>query len=257
MNKNLFPSALGIVLGMTLLTGCETATFPPSAATPPNGVVSSAPEEPTTPAEIIRAAVAQPLAPVAGTGWHTLFDGSSLNGWRVTDFGVVGRVELQHGLMVFWMGGPFMGVNYTNEVPKLNYEVSLEAMRVAGEDFFCGLTFPVGDSFASLIVGGWGGSVVGISSIDGADASENETTQTMSFATGRWYHVRLRVSEQKLEAWIDQKKVVDVATTGHKFSLRAGDIKLSKPFGLTSWLTTAAFRDIKIRDVEGPADSAK
>jgi hypothetical protein len=79
----------------------------------------------------------------------------------------------------------------------------------------------------------------------------------MSFATGRWYHVRLRVSEQKLEAWIDQKKVVDVATTGHKFSLRAGDIKLSKPFGLTSWLTTAAFRDIKIRDVEGPADSAK
>ena len=159
MNKKLLPAALSIVLGMTLFTGCETATLPPSAATPPNGVVTPAPEEPTTPAEIIHAAAAQPLAPVAGADWHTLFDGSSLNGWRVTDFGVVGRVELQQGLMVFWMGGPFMGVNYTNAIPKVNYEVSLEAMRVAGEDFFCGLTFPVGDSFASLIVGGWGGSV--------------------------------------------------------------------------------------------------
>ena len=156
--------------------------------------------------------------------------------------------------MVFWMGGPFTGATYTNEIPKRNYEVTLEAMRVAGEDFFCGLTFPVGDSFASLIVGGWGGSTVGISSIDGADASENETTQSMTFETGRWYRIRLRVSEQKIEAWIGQKKMVNVVTTDRKLSLRAGDIELSKPFGLASWLTSAAFRDIKIREVKGPAD---
>jgi hypothetical protein len=137
----------------------------------------------------------------------------------------------------------------------MNYEVTLEATRVAGDDFFCGLTFPVGDSFASLIVGGWGGTVVGISSIDGADASENETTRTMSFEKGRWYRIRLRVSEQKLEAWLDQKKIVNVTSVGHQFSLRPGDIKLSKPFGLASWATSAAFRDIKIRAVEGPADS--
>ena len=31
-----------------------------------------------------------------------------------------------------------------------------------------------------LIVGGWGGTVVGLSSIDGMDASENETTITES-----------------------------------------------------------------------------
>jgi hypothetical protein len=96
--------------------------------------------------------------------------------------------------------------------------------------------------------------LVGISSIDGADASENATTRTMTFETGRWYRIRLRVSAQRIETWIGEKKVVNAVTTGRKLSLRAGDIAFSKPFGLASWLTSAAFRDIEIRDVEGPAD---
>ena len=60
--------------------------------------------------------------------------------------------------------------------PKVDYEVNLDAKRVAGNDFFCGITFPVGKRFCSLIVGGWGGATVGLSSIDGKDAAENETT---------------------------------------------------------------------------------
>ncbi len=252
-----FQPVLGLVLSMTLLTGCESSRQTTSIAMPQEGAVTQSQEVPPTPREIIRAAAAQPLIPAEGDGWRSLYDGSSLNGWHVTNFGAVGRVEIQQGLLVFWMGGPFVGVNYTNDVPSMNYEVTLEAMRVAGDDFFCGLTFPVGNSFASLIVGGWGGSLVGISSIDGADASENETTQTMSFVTGRWYRIRLRVSEQKLEAWIDRKKIVDVVTTDHKFSLRPGEIMLSKPFGLASWMTSAAFRDLKTRNVAGPADPTK
>jgi hypothetical protein len=139
----------------------------------------------------------------------------------------------------------------------VNYEVSLEAMRVAGSDFFCGLTFPVQNTFCSLILGGWGGSVVGLSNLEGADASENETTQFISFENGRWYRVRLRVSESRIEAWIEQKKVVDVVTTGRKISLRFGDIELSKPFGISSWMTSAAVREIKLRAIEGPADPVR
>ncbi len=156
--------------------------------------------------------------------------------------------------MFFRMGGPFSGVNYTNPFPKMNYEVTLEAMRVKGDDFFCGLTFPIGNAFASLIVGGWGGSVTGISSIDGNDASQNETTQTIDFDSGRWYRIRLRVTEHRLEAWIDQKRVVNVKTDGLQFSLRPGDISLSKPFGLATWVTSAAMRDIKLRRVTEPSD---
>ena len=39
--------------------------------------------------------------------------------------------------------GVMTGVTWTNEIPRMNFEVELEAMRVDGSDFFCALTFPV------------------------------------------------------------------------------------------------------------------
>ena len=87
-------------------------------------------------------------------------------------------------------------------------------------------------------MGGWGGSLVGISSLDGMDASENETTKFVSFETGRWYRIRLRVTEKKIQAWIDKEKLVDVDTAEQKISVRPGDIEMSKPFGLAAWQTT-------------------
>ena len=155
--------------------------------------------------------------------------------------------------MILGMGDPFTGLNWTNDFPKMNYEVALDAMRVMGSDFFCGLTVPVGDTFCSLIVGGWGGSLLGISSIEGMDASENETTKFTSFQTGRWYRIRLRVTEKRIEGWIDKEKLVDVVTTGKRISVRPGDIEHSKPFGLAAWQTTAALREVKFRPVSGPA----
>jgi hypothetical protein len=108
----------------------------------------------------------------------------------------------------------------------MNYEVALDAMRLMGSDFFCGLTVPVGDTFCSLIVGGWGGSLVGISSLDGMDASENETSKFVNFESGRWYRIRLRVTEKKIEGWLDGEKLVDVLRADHRISVRPGDIEL-------------------------------
>ena len=67
-----------------------------------------------------------------------------------------------------------------------------------------------------------GDTPVHLANVFYADASENETTQFVSFETGRWYRIRLRVTEHKIEAWIEQKKVVDVGITGRKVSLRIG-----------------------------------
>src|SRR5207249_4246447 len=181
------------------------------------------------PRDDLQALAAKPPAPVEGEGWQPMFDGKTLTGWRQTDFGGGGQVECQFGLIVLNMGDPFTGINWTNDFPKINYEIALEATRLAGSDFFCGLTVPAGDSFCSLIVGGWGGSLLGISSLDGMDASENETTKFMDFQEGRWYRVRLRITEGRIEAWIDEKKLVDVVTTDRKISLRPGEIELSKP----------------------------
>ncbi len=119
-------------------------------------------------------------------------------------------------------------------------------MRVDGSDFFCGLTFPVGENPCSLIVGGWGGGVVGLSSLDGEDAAHNETTRYLNFEKGRWYRIRLRVASAAIQAWIDDDKVVDVTTTGRTISIRS-EVELSRPLGFATWSTTGALRNIWMR----------
>ena len=168
-------------------------------------------------------------------------------GWEVTDFAGHGQVRAQDDQIILEMGAMMTGIHRATDQLKMNYEVSLEAMKVAGGDFFCGLTFPVGDAFCSFIVGGWGGGVVGLSSIDGEDASSNETTKIMGFDKNQWYKIRLRVTTKKIEAWIDAEKVVDFETADRKISLRAGEIELSKPLGVATYQTTAALRNIQVR----------
>lgn len=249
MNR-LFFATLTLALG--LAAGCATTRYQPSTVFA-NSVVTPVPKPELTPSETdwIQRASTEPTKPFDGKDWLDLFDGKSLNGWRVTDFGEGGSVSVTNGLLVLRRGNPFVGVNLTNNVPSVNYEVAFDAMRVAGDDFFCGLTFPAGNSCCSLIVGGWGGGLVGISNLDGADASENETTTYVSFETGRWYRMRLRVTEQKIEAWVEQKKVVNLNTSGRSLSVRFGEIIHSQPFGIASWSTSALFRSIKIRAVSG------
>jgi hypothetical protein len=120
-------------------------------------------------------------------------------------------------------------------------------MRVDGHDFFAGITFPVGDSFCSWIVGGWGGTVVGLSSLDDMDASENDTSTSRNFETGRWYSLRLRVTSERIQAWIGDEQVIDAAIGNRAVSLRPGEIELSKPFGIASYSTTARLRKIERR----------
>jgi len=183
-------------------------------------------------------------------GGRSLFDGKTLQGWTVSDFGGHGDPAVEDGKLVIPVGEGLTGVTYAGKLPKANYQVSLDARRTQGHDFFCGLTFPVGDSFASLIVGGWGGGVCGISSLDDNDASSNDTTTRRKFDNDKWYHIRLRVTDDKIQAWIDDEKIVDVVTTGKKISVR-GDIEQSCPFGLATWRTAAELKDIRIVELSG------
>lgn len=254
---------------VSLVAGCASgrapanpvaATEPAPPVTPPPSPATTPPPAPPAPETIpqrkdpLKEAAGVASAPFEGTGWRDLFNGTDLKGWRETQFAGRGEVECRDGSILMNMGNPFTGIQYTNEVPWMNYEVALDAMRVMGSDFFCGLTVPVGNSFCSLIVGGWGGTLVGISSLDGMDASENQTTKFVRFEQGRWYRVRLRITPDRIEGWIDNDKLIDVITTGKKIGLRPGEIEMSKPFGLACWQTSAALRQIKIRSVDSPAD---
>ncbi|HAB16913.1 MAG TPA: M20/M25/M40 family metallo-hydrolase [Verrucomicrobiota bacterium] len=186
---------------------------------------------------------------LAAQDWQPLFDGKSLKGWTKAEFGGSGAVEVEDGAIVLNQG-LLTGVNYTNPSPRIDYEVELEARRVVGSDFFCGFTFPVNDTFATLIVGGWGGSVIGISSLDGNDAAHNETTQHRRFEAGRWYRIRVKVTAENLSVWIDDDSVINVDIREKKISLRPGDIELSKPFGFASYSTTAELRNIRRRQLD-------
>jgi hypothetical protein len=177
--------------------------------------------------------------------WVNLFDGKTLKGWTVSDFSGSGKVLTTDGKITLG-SGVMTGVTWTNDLPRMNYEVELDAMRVDGSDFFCALTFPVGDSPCSLIVGGWGGGVVGLSSLDGEDAASNETTKFMNFENGRWYKIRLRVAPTRIQAWIDDEKLIDVVTTDRRISIRM-EVEASKPLGIATWSTTGAVRNLRLR----------
>jgi hypothetical protein len=177
------------------------------------------------------------------------YDGRLITGWEVTNFGPQGPVYVSDGAIVLGMGEGCTGITWKGNFPVVDYEVSLDAKRVNGNDFFCGMTFPVGKSPCTLIVGGWGGTTVGLSSINGQDASDNSTRRLMKFENNRWYNIRLEVTGTKISAWIDSLQVVDFTTGNSRLTIRP-EVELSKPFGIASWNTTAALRNIKVTSLK-------
>lgn len=178
-----------------------------------------------------------------------LFDGKTLNGWEISNFGPQGPVYVSGDAIILSMGDGCTGVTWKGDFPRVGYRVTLEAKRISGNDFFCGMTFPVEDDPCTLIVGGWGGPVVGLSCIDLKDASENETTKLIKFETGRWYNICLEVQKDSIKACIDGENVVKVGIKGKILSIRP-EVELSKPFGIASWRTTAALRNIRVEKTE-------
>lgn len=188
-----------------------------------------------------------PLLDADSTEWQDLFDGRTLEGWKQIDFFQPGKVQVKNKTIVIGEGMPFTGIVWTSNVFRINFEIELEAMRSSGHDFFCGLTVPFKDSHCSLIVGGWGGGMFGISSIDGFDASENQTGSFLELKNNKWYRIRLRVSERKLEAWMDGEKLIDQDVHGCVVSLRPGDIERCVPLGFSTWETEATLCNIRVR----------
>ena len=141
------------------------------------------------------------------------------------------------------------GVTYTGTVPKSNYEVRFEAQRIEGSDFFASLTFPVKESFCTWVTGGWGGDIVGLSSIDGWDAADNETRAYLNFENGRWYAFRLQVTDARIQAWIDDKPIIDVQIEGRddRPALRGNEVVRS--FGFASYGSTGGIRKVEYRPI--------
>lgn len=180
------------------------------------------------------------------SGWQTLFDGKTLGSWQASKFGGDGSVRVENGQIILDTGKPFTGITWAgSDLPKTNYEIAMQAMRVEGRDFFAGITFPVGDSFCSLILGGWGGTVIGLSSVNDEDASQNQTSQSMEFEQGRWYNVRIRVTDATIETWLDDRQIIKQDLKGNKITIRV-EMEPSLSLGIASYRTKAALRDLRM-----------
>jgi hypothetical protein len=170
-----------------------------------------------------------------------------------------GRTSITANEAVLEPGGPLTGLRYGNwqesGLPVCDYVIHFEATRMDGSDFFAAVTFPVRslDTCATLVIGGWGGGLVGISSIDGQDASENATRGEHRFENGKAYRFRLEVREDELKVWLDDRLVINTSIKGRTLSLRPGYIEKCAPFGLATYSTTGRIRDLKIESLKYPA----
>jgi hypothetical protein len=180
--------------------------------------------------------------------WTPMFDGKSLRGWKEAPFSGRGKVEITDGTIRLGKGR-MTGISWTGEFPKSDYEIRFEAVRLEGNDFFASIVFPVNDSYCSWINGGWDGTVVGLSNLDGNDASENDTSTIRDFVQGRWYSFRLMVTGDRIQGWIDGEIAINVDIRERQVGLRFDDTDLCLPLGFVSYATAGGLRKVEYRRV--------
>ncbi len=193
------------------------------------------------------AAEAQDKPASRETGTIVLFDGKSLEGWKKTAFYKPGEVKVEDGAIVMPPGRPMTGITTSRtDIPRTNYELVYEAMRREGSDFFAAATFPVGKSCITLVNGGWGGNVTGLSSLNGSDASENETSKSIKYKDKTWYTFRVKVTDKVIRYAIDGKEIYAVNHEDRQISTRI-EVHPNEPLGFATYETGGAVRKVEIR----------
>jgi hypothetical protein len=176
-----------------------------------------------------------------------LFDGKSLDGWKKADPGDGGAVKVEGGALIMAEGRLMNGITTTRrDLPTTDYELIYEARRLSGSDFFAAATFAVGKSFITFVNGGWGGNVTGLSSLNGSDASENETTTFVKYEEKTWYRFRVRVTDEVIRCWVDDKEVVAVNHQGVEVDTRI-EVRDNQPLGFATYESAGALRRIELR----------
>ena len=180
-------------------------------------------------------------------GWHILLPKEGLKGWTVTDFLEPGKIERKGNTLVLGIGAPMTGITYKGkDIPSEGYEIEVQANRLEGSDFLCGLTFPIKNGFCSFIAGGWGGSIVGLSSVDGSDASENATTTNGEFKNNTWYTFRIVIDDEYVRGFIDDEEYFRQDLEGHDFETRI-ELDDCHPLGYAVYDSKVAIRGFRWR----------
>lgn len=181
-----------------------------------------------------------------------LLEAAMVPQWQALTIEGAGMPQIGPGEIVLPEGAPMTAVRFGGweamGLPVVDYAIEYEAMRVAGQDFFGAVTFPIRSlkTCATLVNGGWGGGLVGISNIDEQSANENATRSEHPFVNGQWYRFRLEVRSEEIKGWLDGRLIINASIKARTISLRAGDIEQCAPFGLATYGTTGKVRGLVV-----------
>ena len=82
-----------------------------------------------------------------------LLGGKSQQKWDKVDFAGGGDFKIESGVLTIERGEMLSGIYWDGvQLPRQNYEVTLEARRTRGLDIFCGLAFDASADFETAVI---------------------------------------------------------------------------------------------------------
>lgn len=165
--------------------------------------------------------------------------------WSPIEFGGQGEIVVEANRIELEFGYPLTGAKFVGDIPTDQYKIRFEARRISGSDFFAMTTFPVRDTHCSFVNGGWGGAIVGLSNVDGEDASENNTKSFLGFKNNQWYQFEIEVRWPKVVCRIDDETVVDLDATDRLIAVRP-DVNICKPLSFSSFESVSEIRNVQL-----------
>lgn len=124
-----------------------------------------------------------------------------------------------------------------------DYEITLQAKKIGGNEGFLIMFRANGDDFYWLNIGGWGNSQHAIekgTSGQGRWTVLNGLTSAGSISSNVWYDIKIRCEGNHFQVWFDGNLLFDFIDNEAHPSGQAG---------IGTWVTTAAFRNIVVTEI--------
>ena len=185
--------------------------------------------------------------------WRALYDGTDLSSWELGVYGESDEYEVLEDGVVIPQTAALAGMTFRGALPTVPYRLSVEATRLYGADFFLGVTFPVAGDHLTLVLGGWGGMVSGLSSLDGLDASSNATRTLRHFPNGKRHEVEIEVTETDVRVRVDGEPFLSTSLEGREVGLRV-DVEPSHPLGIATYATSTQLHRVRALEMRPGGD---
>lgn len=255
-----FAAALGVVYVVSRPTPVDPNPEPPIVVTPPDPVDPEPIEpepvdpepEPIDPAPTVPSLTEfEPLTPGQ---WRSIFDGEQLGRWipitriDATDLAdpVPGEVEIDGRQIVLNTGDPLTGVSWFGPMPTKDFEITVEAKIDDAE--LISVAFPVGTERAAIQLDA-DNRKAGLYHIDGTGLHDDPMAAIFDGSVAGWHQLRIRVTEQRVQTWLNGQSIADQERTGSSFGAPEGFSPMH-PLSMVASNGSASLRNIRIRTLE-------